>query len=489
MTQSRFLGMTPGLSGRKPTFAEVAEILHAARADVLRAACVDRKWGSANEETRADRISDAIEDLLRRAKTDPDWFKDEGHVRNALTTAVLLRRDNLYRRGRNRQEVPLADLDGYVDVHADGADESEMVDAVTLRQLQRYAADCLAEMSPTQEQIFRLHHTGTPGKGGQRIGALGIAKKLGLSGAPVVQKELRAADRTIEQFAVILESGRLCGSRSAPIRSYIDGTATDEQVRLAETHLHTCPTCKRAYENTRDRLGREVAALIPMPLLAAAGADRYGVIGRTFGRLDGVRDTIVGIFSRPPAGADVVAGSAASVSVGGVAIGAKVVIGACLIAGGGAVCDTVIVPGLGHHKPAAKHARKRVTHQRSAALTPVTVPGARITAVVAAPSPRARTASATTSTPSVQHTTASSATHTVTSAPAADLSPNTTGGGFETGGPTAATSTSLTQHAHATSRGGFDTAAGTPHSPSPSAKSRAFPARDFDTTGFESGTP
>ncbi len=486
-----------GAYGTEAATERIATVLHAERGAVLRETYGDEKWAGVPDHTRVDVVANAIDDLVERAIYRPDYFTNDEHVRAALRVAVKLRRDNLHRRGRSRKVVPLHDDFEPVDHSAAGSDQDEIADALRHRELLPYARDCLAELTETQEQILRLKAQeaadGTP------LGDRRIAKILGLSGRPEVQRELRYAMKTIAQFAVVLEAGRLCGKRAVSIESYLAGNASPDDVRRAEAHLDTCPACNHAYQHTRERLGREVAALIPLPVLALAGAGpvaKFGGLfsGRGWGRLDSLRDAIFGVFSRQPAGAELAAGSAASASAGGVAIGTKVVVGACLLAGGAGVCDRVVIPNV-NYKPVKTQRTQAEEPRRARAAVLAPAFAAALAAPRPAPTARQTTAPSartTTSRPRRVAHTATTPTAQAALAPAPDLHPGATGGGFEATAPQSSSST-----AHAARRssstpagGGFENGDGPAAiPPTPSTQAKGAPARDFNSTGFESGTP
>lgn len=469
----------------------IAELLTEEKPRMLRETYGKPEWQGITDDQRVDIVDAAIAWAIEKSIVQPWYFKNESHV----SGATHIRRDRIRqeRSLKTDREVPLFEDFEAVDVDAPGGDQDELAHMLSSRELSRSALDCLAELTEKQEQILRLKADAADA--GTQMGERTIAKTLGLSGRDEVRRELYQIEEKIKQFAVVLQAGRLCGKRAASIQGHLAGTANSDDVRRAQAHLDTCESCSRAYSTTRHRLGREVAALAPLPaLLAGTSHHRLpDVLSWRFWRLDALRDVVVGLVSRQPASADLVSSAGASAS--NIAFGAKIAVGVCLVAGGAGVCDQVAGTGVLHHRPTkvAQRAPKPVHHTRATAATPTRVRSASTrpaTALTPSPS-RVRTTSTTTSSRSRRATpvaVASTAVAKAASAPAPDLSPNAVGAGFEAKNPTA-TAASATTHPQATSRGGFETAAGTPQTPSPSTEARALPARDFNTTGFESGTP
>lgn len=352
--RSRPPSMSHAPPGRKPTPDEVAAVLIAERRRVLGEMRHTHGWQNASDADRAEVVDAAIAQLYSRDYNDP------GHIAASLRNAVKRRAAKFF--ARRRDDV------GLVDDAADLASTTDDLDAVhgalDASALAPLAEDCLAELTATQAQIVRLKADG--------VADAAIAKTLDLDGRLAVQKELHAAEHMIAMFAVVAEAGRLCGKRQVSIAAYQAGTASADDVRRAETHLAGCPTCSAAFERTRRALGRQVAALIPLPLLLAADGPRSGLGGLggrltdllsgggSGSRLESMRDTALGVFVRNPASAETMAG--AGLGGAGVAVGAKAAVGLCVaaLAGGGAVCSSlgVLPAALNINKPDRAHVAK-----------------------------------------------------------------------------------------------------------------------------------
>jgi len=320
----------------------------------------------------------------------------------SLRAAAGLRRRQYWHIRRNRpagRTIELTDdvADAIVDEATAPANDTPALSALTLMP---YAADCLAELSETQVQIYARIADGER--------EVDIAKALGLAGRKAVQAERYAAEHTIAMFAQVVHAGRICGKRAVAINEYAAGKASADNVRRAQAHLASCEACAASFRATQSELSRRVAALIPAPtlaLVAAHGRDGSGGIlarvadllpgGGGGGRVETVREAALGVFVRNPGSIETMTG--AGLSSAGIAAGAKVVIGLCAvaIAGGGAVCSSlgVLPEGLNirqpaeHQqryasKPAPKAAPKTAT---TALVTPVPAPAATV------PAPTSRT--------------------------------------------------------------------------------------------------
>jgi DNA-directed RNA polymerase specialized sigma24 family protein len=469
-------------SGKVPNQEQTAELLVAERDAVLREMPRTSEWSGAAPDAIAEGVDSAIAQLWSRS------FKNADHIKAALRSAAKLRGLAHWRNVRERQPEDAAG--GHTELDALGATPDFTDDAAETADLQAllpYAQDCLAELSELQADVLKLYR-------GHGVSRAQTAAQLGIS-ASDVQKAVDQAEHTIAMFAVVVQAGRLCAKRSTSITAYLQGTPTTDDVRRAQAHLESCAACHAAYMGTKRRFAHQVASLVPLPLaLAGAHVGALSKLASLFGgrpaggggRLDAVRETAFGIFSRQPNAAEAAAG--AGLGGAGIAVGAKLAIGACAvaIAGGGAVCSSIgVLPdGLNiadHTSHSARDEHKRTAERPStrASLTPV-LPAAPIapTAAPASTTPNARAAA-------TRPSTRSSSSTTTKAAPAPDLHPGSSGGGgFENGSSSSSTATPAPSPAA--------TSASAPASKAPSSSSStsAAPAAGgFDGSGFENGTP
>jgi hypothetical protein len=355
-----------------------------------------RGWSGAPDADIEDALQEAVLAVMQ-GPTIPAH-----RVLMSLRAAAGLRRRHYWHIRRNRpagRHVELTDelAAATVDHHPIGDDWGTPGTAAAMFP---YAADCLAELTETQVQIYARIADG------QR--EADIARALGLAGRKAVQAERYAAEHTIAMFAQVVAAGRVCGKRAVAISDYAAGKASPDNVRRAQAHLASCQACAASFATTKRQLGRQVAALTPAPTLALAATNGRGGTGGILarladllpgggggGRVETVREATLGVLVRNPASIETVTG--AGLSSAGIAAGAKVVIGLCAvaIAGGGAVCSSlgVLPEGLNvrqpeHHQQLAA-TKARAKPKPKTATTTLVAPLPAPVATTSAPTARA----------------------------------------------------------------------------------------------------
>ncbi|HEX8714759.1 MAG TPA: sigma-70 family RNA polymerase sigma factor, partial [Solirubrobacteraceae bacterium] len=191
-------------------------------------------------------------------------YRSEEHLLNALRKGIRHRALNLHRDERRHQRI-LADsapgIHAAAEASADG-DAPEL--AAIVRQDRLIVSEFLTELSPLEQRVFWLLAEG--------MGYRAIGPALGLQ-LNVARKATRSVERKRERFQVLYDTGRLCGYRSAAIRSLQSGHATTEELaERAFAHLDSCPHCRAQHKTNaqrlRNRFQGQAAALLPMPALA-----------------------------------------------------------------------------------------------------------------------------------------------------------------------------------------------------------------------------
>jgi hypothetical protein len=399
---SELAGASPGRE--EAARAQMRAALATASAQVLREMRRHRGWSGAPDADIEDALQEAVLVLLQGPVI------PHHRVLMSLRAAAGLRRRQYWHIRRNRpagRHVELTD-----DLASATADENTTQDAwdntATAAAMFPYAADCLAELTQTQVQIYARIADG------QR--EADIAEALGLAGRKAVQAERYTAEHTIAMFAQVVHAGRVCGKRAIAISDYAAGKASSENIRRAEAHLASCEPCAASFRAAKRDLGRQVAALIPAPMLAVVAVNGRsgagGILARLAdllppgtggGRVATLREAALGALVRNPGSVETVTG--ASLGGAGLAAGAKVAIGLCAvaIAGGGAVCSSlgVLPDALSIRQPAkeqpAKTEPKPKTKPKTKATTTALVappPATTVPTARTAPDPAVRAAAA-----------------------------------------------------------------------------------------------
>lgn len=281
-------------------------------------------------EQLEDIYQEATISLLERS------FESDEHLRNTLRAAIRQRSLNLIRDERRRGEI-LREHAGELQIDAHAGTRPQQ--AALSREDRMLVGEFLAELTPLERRIFWLR---SEGKGYRAIAtALRIDQRR-------ARNATRACERKRETFQSLYETGRLCGYRAQTVQALIDGQQTSEQLAAsALLHFGHCAHCAAEHRisarRLRERFNGQIAALLPLPALAA----RLGPIGRAGLRLRVIAHRVgggglAGVGLRERAAALLAGGGAA----GKLAAGAATV----AVLGGGAIGVTDALTHT-HHTP------------------------------------------------------------------------------------------------------------------------------------------
>jgi RNA polymerase sigma factor (sigma-70 family) len=385
-----------GTAGQEFGPEEIAQLLERWRPEVLRGMRARRLWRNAPPADHEDQFQDVALVLCTRV------FRSEEHLRRALWTGLGFRARDFWKAGR-RRELPVADF--FEDVRAGTSWDGVVEDAATAAD-GRYVDDCLSELDARERAVYRLAH-------GEELSRRKVATALGITDADVL-RALHSAQLKVDRFALLFVSDRLCARRAAAVGALARSEAHGVDLEQARAHLAHCRDCLLAFRTQQAALGRRVASVLPMPVIALAGA----AAGHAGMRLGHARELAVAtkrhahaLAGRGPKtsmGAEAVAGAGASG-----AAATKLAISLCVTAaaGGGAVCAQTF--GLFTDPPAPKEKTARVRHARATT-------GVRDTAALAAthdPPAPAQPASSQSPPPTPKSTPVAHRTHAASSQP------------------------------------------------------------------------
>jgi RNA polymerase sigma factor (sigma-70 family) len=328
--------------GKQFTPDRIAALLDGWRPQVLREMGRRRLWRGADAAELEDQFQDVALVLCGRD------FASEEHLRRALWTGLGFRAKDFWKAAR-RREIPV----GEFFEETLGDDRLQAVeDAAATAADRRYVDDCLSELDPRERSVYKLAK-------GEQLSRRRVAKTLRLSEAEVL-RVLYRAQRKIDQVAVLVAAGRLCGRRRSAVASLARGQARGLTLEQARAHLSHCPDCLLAFREQRAALSREVASVLPLPTLAHdQGASVAAALDHLRGLPGAVKRQAYELAGRTPSGGaeEAVAGA------GGLAIGTKVVVTLCVgaAAGGGAICANQlgVLPDEDRPQSASKPATER----------------------------------------------------------------------------------------------------------------------------------
>ncbi len=348
----------------------VARVAAARRDRLLRVNRRRLRW-----EDLEDCYSQATLELVTRAQRDP--FASPDHIVHALEQKFSSRIDDRRRAigGRSPIEAAIARAVA-VDAPDDGAGELEDRTAEVVRQVAgrievRRLREVAAELSHDQRLVLACQIS-------LGLDCAEFCRRYGWTHEKFRKVAQRARTR-LRALVAEYELGDRCRRLEPDVLAYGSRAATDEQARRAAAHLANCSACASQLR-ALDRASRQVAALLPAPVVANAG-----LLAKVGGLALALRRMVGALAGRVPteAGAAGVAGGGAA-GAGAVKLG---VAAACL-AGGYAICAPGIgglpVGGGAHHhgRPAVRHVAQAV-----AATAPATRAGATVAAFHAAPAP------------------------------------------------------------------------------------------------------
>jgi DNA-directed RNA polymerase specialized sigma24 family protein len=348
--------------GRGDPVEAVARVAVARRDRLLRVHRRRLRW-----EDLEDCYSQAILELVARAQRDP--FASPEHIANALEQKFSSRIDDRRRAigGRSPIEAAMARAVP-VDVPESGAGELEDGTAEVVRQVAgrievRRLREVASELTEDQRLVLACQISL-----GMECGE--FCQRFGWSGEKFRKVAQRARAR-LRALVTEYQVGDRCRRLEPDLLAYAAGAATGEQAERAAAHLGNCTACASQLR-ALDRASRQVAALLPAPVMAKAG-----VVAKLSGGALATR-RVFGSLGRgaTEAGAAGVAGGSA-VGAGAVKLG---VAAACLAgaAGGYAIC--VQGPGARPHGRTHHHtphvAVQRVARAASTTTGVTTTPAA-----------------------------------------------------------------------------------------------------------------
>src|SRR4051794_1148309 len=232
---------------------EIADRLERWRPRVLGEMGRRRLWSNVPPAEREDQFQDVAFVLVTRQ------FRSDEHLLRALWTGLGFRGKDFWKSAR-RRETSVPEFFDEVMVEDRGVPPEEVAAAAADS---RHVEDCLSELDSRERSVYRLMK-------GEQLGRGRTASALGLTEAEVL-RALYTAQRKIDQVAVILTSGRMCARRSAAVRALARSEARGIELDQARAHLSHCTACLHGFREYQAVLGRDVAAIAPVPALALAG--------------------------------------------------------------------------------------------------------------------------------------------------------------------------------------------------------------------------
>ena len=362
--------------GRPLSPNEIAGRLEAWRSDVLREMSRKRSWSGASAADCEDQFQDVALVLTTRR------INDDEHLQRALWTGLGFRAKDFWKSPRRRELSVGEFFDSIGGDDRSARFEDEALTAADLRQV----ADCLAELDERERSVYRL----VKGDGLSRRKA---AKALRITEADVL-RAIYSAQRKVDNFVLLMTSGRLCAKRGPAVEALARETARGTQLAQARAHLSHCHDCLADFRSFRQAFGGRVAAALPAPEIAA----RHGeVVDKVVEPVRQAAETVkhhvlnaAGKLTptRTHAAEAVAGGGGAS----GAAVGAKIAVGLCVgaAAGGTAICaHTLGALSAPTSHPTAlsqKASHHHVRAKAASATTPSPPPAPVTTPVVTTPS-------------------------------------------------------------------------------------------------------
>ena len=255
---TRWIVRAPGRSGvLSPD--EAAHALQARRAELRTA--VDRRKDASflSAGVRDEVVDEAIAVVVMSRKP----IQNEEHLQGAFWTSVgylvAERRAGRHElRVGSQRRVAFEPLEGEL-----AGEDDPSFDFVEARDRVRRALDLVSQLDPLERQVLTI-------MGGYGVGVKRAAKALGRPVKEVLAAS-RSANRKLDHVTAIVAAGRMCEYRSGALRALADGTALEEEAKIAQAHLDACSACR----NEHVLLAREMAsaqykhaasaALLPAP--------------------------------------------------------------------------------------------------------------------------------------------------------------------------------------------------------------------------------
>ena len=261
---TRWIVRAPGRSGvLSPD--EAAHALQARRVE-LRVAVERRKDARFLSGVVLDEVvDDAIAVVVMSRKS----IQNEEHLQGAFWTSIgyliAERRAGRHElRVGSRRRVAFEPLEGELA----GERENEPFDFVEARDRVLRATDLISQLDPLERQVLAI-------MGGYGVGVKRAAKALGLPIKTVLAAS-RSANRKLDHVTAIIAAGRMCDYRADDVRALADGTALEEEAKIAQAHLDACSACRHEHvllvrEMASSQYKRAAsAALLPAPPLLHA---------------------------------------------------------------------------------------------------------------------------------------------------------------------------------------------------------------------------
>jgi DNA-directed RNA polymerase specialized sigma24 family protein len=305
----------------------VARVADARRDPLLRIHRRRLRW-----EDLEDCYSQATLELVARAKRDP--FSSSEHIQNALEQKFSSRIDDRRRAIGGRSPIETAIATALpVDMPEAGAGELEDPNAEVVRQVVgraelRRLREVADELTDDQRLVLACQIS-------LGMDCAEFCRRFGWSGEKFRKVAQRGRSR-LRALVAEYQVGDRCARLEPDLVAFAARAATEEQGRRAAAHLANCTACS-THLRAIDRASRQVAALLPSPVLAKAG-----LFGKLGGALIGLRRVLGMVGAGAETGAAGVAGgSAVGAGVLKIGVAAVCIAGA---AGGYAICGGV--PGV-----------------------------------------------------------------------------------------------------------------------------------------------
>jgi hypothetical protein len=256
---TRWIVRAPGRSGvLSPD--EAAHALQARRAE-LRAA-VDRRKDARflSQGVRDEVVDEAIAVVVMSRKP----IQNEEHLQGAFWTSVGYLVGER-RAGRHELRVGSQHRVAFEPLEGELAGEDEPFDFVEARDRVLRALDLVSQLDPLERRVLAI-------MGGYGVGVKRAAKALGLPIKTVLAAS-RSANRKLDHVTAILAAGRMCEYRAGALHALADGTALEEEAKIAQAHLDACSACRHEHILlAREMAGAQYkraasAALLPMPVV------------------------------------------------------------------------------------------------------------------------------------------------------------------------------------------------------------------------------
>lgn len=371
---TRWIVRAPGRSGvLSPD--EAAHALQARRAE-LRAA-VDRRKDARflSPGVRDEVVDEAIAVVVMSRKA----IQNEEHLQGAFWTSVGYLVGER-RAGRHELRVGSQRRVAFEPLEGELAGEDEPFDFVEARDRVLRALDLVSQLDPLERRVLAI-------MGGYGVGVKRAAKALGLP-AKTVLAASRSANRKLDHVTAILAAGRMCEYRAGALHALADGTALEEEAKIAQAHLDACSACRHEHILlAREMAGAQYkraasAALLPMPVVLPHA---HGWLERLLGLLHNGRMPSGGAASAERAGLLLGGGAGAKVAV---AAG----VGVLAVAGAGvSAVHSLEGSAPPQHRRVASHPVARTTVPGASSIAPTSEPGGlpttQTTAAKPAPTP------------------------------------------------------------------------------------------------------